>query len=146
MEATCSSKTLVDFQQTTWHYIPEDRTLQNRWSYDFTNSQLCTIYRYEIEKFLYTVSSVSLCKQAWSRVDILQADRKASKPLFYWTDRWTHKITVTGAHKIPIYMKVSINDIEVCVMCTQIVRRNMGPMFYADAILRYAKQILQAGL
>jgi hypothetical protein len=27
MEATCSSKTLVDFQRTTWHYIPEDRTL-----------------------------------------------------------------------------------------------------------------------
>jgi hypothetical protein len=29
MEATCSSKTLVDSQWTTWHYIPEDRTLHN---------------------------------------------------------------------------------------------------------------------
>jgi hypothetical protein len=28
MEATCSSETSVDFQQTTKHYIPEDRTLQ----------------------------------------------------------------------------------------------------------------------
>jgi hypothetical protein len=27
METTCSSETLVDFQQTTWHYIPENRTL-----------------------------------------------------------------------------------------------------------------------
>jgi hypothetical protein len=27
MEVTCSSKTQPDFEQTTWHYIPEDRTL-----------------------------------------------------------------------------------------------------------------------
>jgi hypothetical protein len=24
-------ETSVDFQQTTWHYIPEDRTLHNDW-------------------------------------------------------------------------------------------------------------------
>jgi hypothetical protein len=29
MEVTCSSVTLVDFQWTTWHYIPEDRNLHN---------------------------------------------------------------------------------------------------------------------
>jgi hypothetical protein len=29
MEATCSSETSVDFQQTTQHYIPEDSTLHN---------------------------------------------------------------------------------------------------------------------
>jgi hypothetical protein len=29
MEVTCSSETLVDFQQTTQHYIPEDRILHN---------------------------------------------------------------------------------------------------------------------
>jgi hypothetical protein len=29
VEATCSSKTSVDFQRTTWHYIPQDRTLHN---------------------------------------------------------------------------------------------------------------------
>jgi hypothetical protein len=28
MEAKCSSETSVDFQRTTRHYIPEDRTLQ----------------------------------------------------------------------------------------------------------------------
>jgi hypothetical protein len=28
MEAICSSETLVDFQRTTWRYIPEDSTLQ----------------------------------------------------------------------------------------------------------------------
>jgi hypothetical protein len=28
MEVTCSSETLVGFQQTTWRYIPEDRTLK----------------------------------------------------------------------------------------------------------------------
>jgi hypothetical protein len=27
-EVTCSSETSVDYQRTTWHYIPEDRTLQ----------------------------------------------------------------------------------------------------------------------
>jgi hypothetical protein len=29
MEAICSSKTSVDFQRTTWRYIPEDSTLHN---------------------------------------------------------------------------------------------------------------------
>jgi hypothetical protein len=29
MEATCSSETPADFQLTTWHYISEDRTLQD---------------------------------------------------------------------------------------------------------------------
>jgi hypothetical protein len=29
MEETCSSETSVDFQQTTWHDIPEDRSLHN---------------------------------------------------------------------------------------------------------------------
>jgi hypothetical protein len=27
MEATCMFETSVDFQQTTWHYIPENRTV-----------------------------------------------------------------------------------------------------------------------
>jgi hypothetical protein len=27
MEATCFSEVLIDFQQTTWHNIPEDRIL-----------------------------------------------------------------------------------------------------------------------
>jgi hypothetical protein len=31
MEATCSPKMSVAFQQTTWHYIPEDRTLHDHW-------------------------------------------------------------------------------------------------------------------
>jgi hypothetical protein len=30
MEVTSSSETSVVFQQTTWHYIPEDRTFYNR--------------------------------------------------------------------------------------------------------------------
>jgi hypothetical protein len=29
MEAACSSETLVDFQQTAWRYIPQNRTLQD---------------------------------------------------------------------------------------------------------------------
>jgi hypothetical protein len=28
MEATCPSETLVNFQWTTWHYIPKDRALR----------------------------------------------------------------------------------------------------------------------
>jgi hypothetical protein len=31
MEAICSSKILVDFQQTTQRYILEDSTLHNHW-------------------------------------------------------------------------------------------------------------------
>jgi hypothetical protein len=27
--ATCSSKTSVDFERTTWRYIPEDRNQRN---------------------------------------------------------------------------------------------------------------------
>jgi hypothetical protein len=30
MEAICFSETSVDFQRTTWHYIPEDSTLDQR--------------------------------------------------------------------------------------------------------------------
>jgi hypothetical protein len=30
MEAICSSETSADFQWDTWHYIPEDGTLNNR--------------------------------------------------------------------------------------------------------------------
>jgi hypothetical protein len=29
MKATCSSKTLAEFQRTTWRYIPEDRSLHD---------------------------------------------------------------------------------------------------------------------
>jgi hypothetical protein len=32
METLCSSKMLVGIQGTTWHYIPEDGTLQRTWS------------------------------------------------------------------------------------------------------------------
>jgi hypothetical protein len=28
MQGTCFSETLVDLQQTTWYYVPEERTLQ----------------------------------------------------------------------------------------------------------------------
>lgn len=28
IEATCSSEISADFQQATWHYIPENRTVQ----------------------------------------------------------------------------------------------------------------------
>jgi hypothetical protein len=34
MEATCSSETSADFQRSTRHYIPDDRTLHN---YRFNN-------------------------------------------------------------------------------------------------------------
>jgi hypothetical protein len=30
MEGTYSSETSVEFQRTTWHYIPEDRTILER--------------------------------------------------------------------------------------------------------------------
>jgi hypothetical protein len=33
IEATCSSETPVDFERTTWRYIPQDRTLALRFSH-----------------------------------------------------------------------------------------------------------------
>jgi hypothetical protein len=45
MEATCSSKTSVDFQQTAWHYIPEDRTLyKNVIKQDGSSSNALDLY------------------------------------------------------------------------------------------------------
>jgi hypothetical protein len=43
METACSSKTLVNFQWTRQHYIPEDRTLNDTSSliYPWTNQQNC---------------------------------------------------------------------------------------------------------
>lgn len=37
MEATYSSETSVDFQQATWYYIPEDRTVHNHTTVEITN-------------------------------------------------------------------------------------------------------------
>jgi hypothetical protein len=42
MEATCSSVTSVDFHRTTWHYIPEDRTLDNHCWANLKSYNLCT--------------------------------------------------------------------------------------------------------
>jgi hypothetical protein len=46
MEVTCSSKTLVDFRQSTWCYIPEDRTLHTT-AVDYIWNKIC--------KYLYTI-------------------------------------------------------------------------------------------
>jgi hypothetical protein len=44
MEATCSSETSVDFQQTTRRHIPEGRTVHNyRWE-EFKSYVLCIIF------------------------------------------------------------------------------------------------------
>jgi hypothetical protein len=43
MEVICSSETSVDFQQTTRHYIPEDRTLQVPFCTTCTSQKLFTI-------------------------------------------------------------------------------------------------------
>jgi hypothetical protein len=39
MEASCPSKTSLDFQQTIWRYVPEDRTLHN---HQCENLKFCT--------------------------------------------------------------------------------------------------------
>jgi hypothetical protein len=39
MKATYSTETSDDFQQTTWRYIPEDRTLHNN-RYENLNSYI----------------------------------------------------------------------------------------------------------
>jgi hypothetical protein len=44
MEAKYSTETSVDFQRTTWHCIPEDRTLHN---HRCENLRLYTVYGLE---------------------------------------------------------------------------------------------------
>jgi hypothetical protein len=39
MEATCSSETSVDFQRTTWRYIPEDGTLYLEYEVDYVDNE-----------------------------------------------------------------------------------------------------------
>jgi hypothetical protein len=61
MEVTCSSKALTDFQQTVWHCIPEDKTLEKQensvfmvWKFEF----LATIPRLNTDSmalFVYIV-------------------------------------------------------------------------------------------
>jgi hypothetical protein len=43
MEATCSSRTSVDFQWTTWRYIPEDIIFHNR-RYDTLKSYISSVH------------------------------------------------------------------------------------------------------
>jgi hypothetical protein len=49
-EAICSSETSVDFHQTTWRYIPEDRTLHN---HRCENLKSCTAAKH-VHPTLYT--------------------------------------------------------------------------------------------
>jgi hypothetical protein len=51
MEATCSSETVVDFQRTTWCYIPEDRNLHNHRSENLKSY----IESYQFYQLLHTV-------------------------------------------------------------------------------------------
>jgi hypothetical protein len=44
VETACSSETSVDFQRTTWRYIPEDRTIHNNWCENLKNViKMCRI-------------------------------------------------------------------------------------------------------
>jgi hypothetical protein len=54
MEMTCSSKMSVDFQLTTWRYIPEDRTFRN---YRYKNLKSYTIIPFPALLCLNTTTS-----------------------------------------------------------------------------------------
>jgi hypothetical protein len=63
MEATCSSKTSVDFQRTTWCHIWEDRTLHNH-SYESLKSytlsnyfRLHKLYNVPLKMFFFPVTN-----------------------------------------------------------------------------------------
>jgi hypothetical protein len=47
MEMTCSCETSVDFQKTTWWYIPEDGALHNH------HSENVKSYNFDIVKKIY---------------------------------------------------------------------------------------------
>jgi hypothetical protein len=47
MEAICSTEILGDFQQTTWHYIPEDRTLHNHCCENIKSCKIITSHEWQ---------------------------------------------------------------------------------------------------
>jgi hypothetical protein len=44
MKATCTFKTSTDFQQTTWHYMPEDTTLHKHHCENLKSCYLASTY------------------------------------------------------------------------------------------------------
>jgi hypothetical protein len=66
LEVTCSSEKAADFQQTTWHYIPEDRTLHNLHCENLKcyiikfNLGKITVRAHQKEDFLCVLISVSV--------------------------------------------------------------------------------------
>jgi hypothetical protein len=84
MEVTCFSETLADFQQNTWRYIPEDRTLHNHWC---ENLRSYTVIKFWVPKmsgnFLNNSETISFwcilvgeaasfsewsCKETWIKM------------------------------------------------------------------------------
>lgn len=59
MKVTCSCETSIDFQQTTWCYIPEDRILNWR------------TVRHNVFYVIYVVSNTQHTKTAWEVIQIL---------------------------------------------------------------------------
>jgi hypothetical protein len=61
MEATCSSEISADFQWTTWHYIPEDRTFHNHHCENPKSYAVCiSSYSGHMVKLQWAVSQNSI--------------------------------------------------------------------------------------
>jgi hypothetical protein len=94
IEVICSSETSVDFQRTTWRYIPEDRTLHNHRSEDLNSDNVC----------LY--SAHLTC----SFLDIFNDERNnlsAEEPLINWINEHCRaKIIESCLHEVPTFLNI----------------------------------------
>jgi hypothetical protein len=83
MEAVCSSETSVDFQRTTWRYIPEYCTLQEHWTIYLTLVEYLLKIQRKFSKIqpLVTVSRVTLPLISLSHVIALERCFKITSSL-----------------------------------------------------------------
>jgi hypothetical protein len=81
MEAKCSSETSVDFQQTTQHYIPEDRTLHSATLIQSLCLKCRKVFVYRTE--LYVTELLFL------RPQIPPVEKHCSPHQYMW---WSHSV------------------------------------------------------
>jgi hypothetical protein len=108
MEATCSSKTSVDFKRTTQCCIPEDRVAVGLWFYGTISSQ----------KDIHVCVECALsCRR--SRRELINRDMER---VFWWLFVWTGKaihmyralrlVSYRKVHTAPLH-KVNVRDIPI---------------------------------
>jgi hypothetical protein len=89
MEAICFSEKSVDSQRTTWHCIPEDRTLHSRWHVSGYITISEKVFRTKIENlsvyclWVSSLVSVSIFTYLFANICCHQISKNRS-PLSVW--------------------------------------------------------------